>query len=41
MAITGAQRGAHRLLGVHGRDLEYAESDGGNAISVVQWDEGT
>jgi hypothetical protein len=41
MAVTGAQRGAHRLLGVRGRDLEYAESDGGNAISVVQWDEGT
>jgi hypothetical protein len=40
MAVTGAQRGAHRLLGVCGRDLEYAESDGGNAITVVQWDQG-
>ena len=40
MAVTGAQRGAHRPLGVRGRDLEYAESDRGNAITVVEWDQG-
>ena len=36
MAVTGAQRGAHRLLGVCGGDLENSEPDGGYPITVVQ-----
>jgi hypothetical protein len=38
VAVPGLQRGAHRLPGVRGRDLENAESDRGDGMTVVERD---